>query len=57
LRAAIEELKAKKFDLVTMKEKDFKLGKIKEFIDFVKTRKAGVFSFKVAFLFFREIMI
>ncbi len=44
--AAIEELKAKKFDLVTMKEKDFKLGKIKEFIDFVKTRKAGVFLLK-----------
>jgi hypothetical protein len=46
LRETIEELKAKKLDLVTMKEKDFKLGKIKEFIDFVKSRKAGVFLLK-----------
>jgi hypothetical protein len=52
LLAAIEELKAKQFDLMTMKEKDFKLGKIKEFIDFVKTRKAGVFLLKKQHYFF-----
>jgi hypothetical protein len=43
LRATLEELKFKRLDLLSMKTKDFKLGKIKEFLDVLKTRKGCVF--------------
>jgi hypothetical protein len=42
LRATLEELKFKRLDLLAMKTKDFKLGKIKEFLDVLKKRKGGV---------------
>jgi hypothetical protein len=43
LKTTLEELRSKKLDLLAMKTKDFKIGKIQEFLYAMRARKEGVF--------------
>jgi hypothetical protein len=43
LKTTLDELRSKKLDLLAMKTKDFKIGKIQEFLFAMRARKEGGF--------------